>query len=89
MGQLLVVARILPEGIEVSLEKLREDIAKTLPQGYELRMWEEEPVAFGLKALRLAIIMPEDVEGGTETLENLISQVEGVSSVEIEYVSRI
>ncbi|MEL9908709.1 MAG: elongation factor 1-beta [Desulfurococcus sp.] len=89
MAQVLVIVRVLPEDVETPLDELRKRIANALPEGYELKMWDEEPIAFGLKALRLAIIMPEQTEGGTETLENLISQVQGVSQVEVEYVNRL
>ncbi|ADV65396.1 elongation factor 1-beta [Desulfurococcus mucosus] len=89
MAQVLVIVKVLPEDVETPLEELRERISDSLPQGYELKMWDEEPIAFGLKALRLAIVMPEETEGGTEALENLLSQVQGVSQVEVEYVNRL
>ncbi|MEM4619261.1 MAG: elongation factor 1-beta, partial [Desulfurococcaceae archaeon] len=38
---------------------------------------------------RLFILMPEDIEGGTESLENIIQSVEGVSQLEVETVHRV
>ncbi|PWV36348.1 MAG: elongation factor 1-beta, partial [Desulfurococcaceae archaeon] len=45
-------------------------------------------IAYGYKALLLHIRFPENTEGGTEELESKILSVAGVSSVEIEAVSR-
>jgi len=89
MAKVLVVVKVLPEDVETPIDELRNRITGALPEGYELKMWEEEPIAFGLKALRLAIVMPEETEGGTEQLETLLSQVPGVSQVEVEYVNRL
>ncbi|MEB3765801.1 MAG: elongation factor 1-beta, partial [Desulfurococcales archaeon] len=49
----------------------------------------EEPIAFGLKALKIIIAIPEETEGGTEKLEEFLKQVEGVEEVEIETVHRL
>lgn len=89
MGQVLVLLRVFPEEVETPLDDLRQRIEKSLPEGYELKAWDEEPIAFGIKALRLLVVMPEDVEGGTETLENTVSQVPGVSQVEVITVHRV
>ncbi|MET1159670.1 MAG: elongation factor 1-beta [Thermoprotei archaeon] len=89
MAKVLVIVKVFPEDINIDLTELRSKIEKNLPEGYEVKAHEEIPIAFGLKALRLYIIMPEIVEGGTETLENAISSVEGVSQVEVEVVHRI
>jgi elongation factor 1-beta len=46
-------------------------------------------IAFGLYGLRLYITMPEEYEGGTYELENLLSSIDGISSVDVEYVTRL
>ncbi len=89
MAKVLVLLKVLPEDINIDLEELRERIAKALPEGYEIKGHDIEPIAFGLKALRLYIFMPEQTEGGTETLEKTVESVEGVSQVEVEAVHRI
>lgn len=89
MARVLVVMKILPEDININLEELKERIKAKLPSGYELARHEIEPIAFGLKALRVYIIMPEVTEGGTEPLEKLVSSIEGVSQVEVEVVHRL
>lgn len=88
MARIAVVLKVYPEDVSVDLGRLVEEIRKTLPADFNLEMWELEPVAFGIKVLRVLITMPENVEGGTEPLEQLISSIPGVSQVEVEYVTR-
>jgi len=89
MARVLVVMRILPEDVNIDLEELKERIRNSLPEGYDIARHDIEPIAFGLKALRLYIIMPEQIEGGTEPLERLVNGVEGVSQAEVEIVHRL
>ncbi|RLG78802.1 MAG: elongation factor 1-beta [Thermoprotei archaeon] len=89
MARVLVVVKVLPEDINIDLGELKDRIGQSLPEGYEIKGYDVEPIAFGLRALRLYIFMPENVEGGTEPLENAIASVSGVSQVEVEIVHRI
>jgi elongation factor 1-beta len=89
MAKVLVVVKVLPEDINIDLEELKDKIAKALPENYEIKGYETEPIAFGLKALRLVVVMPEITEGGTEPLEKTIMSVDGVSQVEVEAVHRM
>ena len=82
MGEVGLQYRVLPEGLEVDLKKLEEDIKKALPEGAKLRVAEQRPLAFGLKALHVLIVM-DDKKGGTDQVEAAISGVTGVQSVEI------
>ncbi len=89
MARVLVVMKVLPDDVNIDLEELKSRIESRLPEGYSIARHDIEPIAFGLKALRLYIIMPEEVEGGTEPLENLVNSVEGVSQAEVEIVHRM
>jgi len=82
VGEVGLQYRILPEGLEVDLKKLEEDIKKVLPDGAKLRAAEQRPLAFGLKALHVLIVM-DDKKGGVEQVESAITGVAGVQSVEI------
>ena len=82
MGEVGLQYRILPEGLEVDLNKLEEDIKKSIPEFAKLRASEQRPLAFGLKALHVLIVM-DDKKGGAEQVETAISGVPGVQSVEI------
>ena len=80
--------RIMPESPEVNLEDLKEKIKSEVSGIAEIRDFAEQPIAFGIKAL-IALVMLEDAEGGTDRVEEAISKIEGVESVQVEEVSRI
>jgi elongation factor 1-beta len=82
MGEVGLQYRILPEGTEVDLGKLLTDVKAALPKGANLKASETRPVAFGLKALHILIVM-EDKQGGADIVEQAIGGVSGVQSVEI------
>ena len=82
MGEVGLQYRVLPEGLEVDLTKLEADIKNALPDGARLRAAEQRPLAFGLKALHVLIVM-DDKKGGADQVEDAISKVPGVQSVEI------
>ncbi len=88
MGKVLVQMRVLPEGTDISLSKLQKQITKVLPTGVTINKVVEEEVAYGLKCLKVTVIMP-DAEGGTEPVETAISEIKGVNRVEVEIVSLI
>ncbi len=75
--------KIMPKGIETDLEKLKTEI-KTKVESFESGVFneaKEEPIAFGLKALIVTIALSEDEE--SDTVEKSLSEIEGVSSVEL------
>ena len=82
MGEVGLQYRVLPEGLEVDLKKLEENIKNALPEGAKLRAAEQRPLAFGLNALHVLIVM-DDKKGGADQVETAISGVTGVQSVEI------
>ncbi|MEB3851568.1 MAG: elongation factor 1-beta [Desulfurococcales archaeon] len=89
MAQVAVIMRVLPSSVDIDLEELKGKIAEKLPEGYEIKSSGVEPIAFGLKALKLVVAMPEETEGGTEALESLIKELPEVDEVEIEAVHRL
>ena len=75
--------KIMPEGVDTDLEKLKTDI-KTAVETFESGVFneaKEEPIAFGLKALIVTIALSEDEE--SEAVEKALAEIEGVSSVEL------
>ncbi|ALU11675.1 elongation factor 1-beta [Ignicoccus islandicus DSM 13165] len=89
MVKVLVTVKVYPDSVERDLNQLEESIKSKLPENYEIIKSERIPVAFGLNLLKLYITMPEETEGGTSALEDLLKEVEGVSEVEVESVHRI
>ncbi|MFW9925590.1 MAG: elongation factor 1-beta [Candidatus Thorarchaeota archaeon] len=88
MARVVMTLKIMPEDLEVDLDDLLERIKTAIPEGTDLGATETQPVAFGLKALRMNLSRDESM-GGTDDIEAAISTVEGVSQVEVERVSRM
>ena len=88
MARVVMTLRIMPDDVEVDLDDLLEKIKNVIPEGTDLGATETQPVAFGLKALRMNLSREESM-GGTDDIEDAISAVEGVSQVEVERVSRM
>ena len=89
MADVLVILKVYPESDEVNLDAISEEINKRLPEGYKLVRKDTEPIAYGLKALIAYIQMPENTEGGTEALEELVNGIQGVSHAEVVGVTRL
>ncbi len=89
MATIVVTLRIMPKDPTISLDEIRDQATKEVTLfGGNVGKCVYEPVAFGLKAVKLFFLMPEEL-GGTEKLENAIAtNVFGVESVHTEDVRR-
>jgi len=88
MARVVMTLRVMPDDVEVDLDDLLEKIKNVIPEGTDLGATETQPVAFGLKAIRMNLSRDESM-GGTDDIEDAISAVAGVSQVEVERVSRM
>ena len=79
MGSVAVIARVMPDSPEVNLDQLKKALKEKLPGIQEIR---EEPIGFGLKALKLVAII-NDAGGETDAIEKSLNEVEGVERAEI------
>lgn len=68
--------RIMPASPETDLEKVKKEIAKKI----KIQDAKIEPIAFGLKALKILVIVPD----GQQNVEDEIKKIKGVGEVEIE-----
>ena len=84
MGNALVIFKIFPEGpedvgkVEKALRVLKEGQVKDI---------RREPIAFGLEAIRVGIVIPDKQEGAMEKLENAVRNIKGISQVDVEGVT--
>ncbi len=88
MGEVAAKIKVMPSGMDVDLNKLKDSLTKAIPEGARLHGFSEEPVAFGLKAL-MVVVKVGDIEGGTEKVEEEFSKVKGVESVSVEELGRM
>ena len=89
MARVVITLRIMPQSPEVNLSDLETKAKKEIVDfcnSEEFKV-EVQPIAFGLMALMILFVMEESI-GTTEKLEQNISQIEGVESVEVTDVRR-
>ncbi|MCA9485457.1 MAG: elongation factor 1-beta [Nanoarchaeota archaeon] len=80
-GIVAVIVKIMPDSPEEDLEKIKADAKVKLEEdGARNISFEEEPVAFGLKAIKAKFAWDEDKEG--EIYEKKLGEIAGVSSVD-------
>lgn len=87
MAEVSVVYQLMPTGVDVDLEKLKEEVRKVLAKT-RIHSMQERPIAFGIKAIEVTVLL-EDRGGVSVEVENALSKVEGVESVRITSVDRL
>ena len=83
MGDVAISIRIMPENTDTDINKIKNEISKIM----NVKDAKIEPIAFGLKSLKILIIIPD--KGGTEQIEKEIKKIDGVADVQIESVTLV
>lgn len=84
MSKVAISVKIVPKNPDVDFKKMENKIKEK----FETKDAREEPIGFGLKSLRI-LILKDSEDGGTDDIENYISDLDGVRSVEIESVNKL
>lgn len=89
MARVVATIKIMPESPESDLSSIQNSAEEEIKKfaGETQIKTEQEPVAFGLKALKIIFVMDED-KGSTEKLEETIKTIPEVKSVETVDVRR-
>ena len=89
MGKLVASIKVFPEDIVISKEKLEEGIKKVIPEDASIYRIDEEPIAFGLVALIVHVIIPETDGAKLNEIEEAFRKVKGISEIETLLVRKI
>ena len=89
MGKIVIAYKIFPSESTVDLEMLKEKIKKQISDFASAQKFAEEPIAFGLSALIVNMIISEDEEGVLEKVENRITELEEVGQIQTLGVNRL
>ena len=81
MGEYIALIDIVPDDTDIDFEKFVEKLKSILPNSCTIEKYDILPVAFGLKKTRLRVRYPEEW-GGTDKLEGLFGQVDGIQGIE-------
>jgi elongation factor 1-beta len=88
LAKVLASIKIFPTDANLDLESLKSKIQQALPAGATVQKFEEEPVAFGLVALIAHVLLPEDIEGKMDQVEESIRAIDSVSEIQVLQVGR-
>ena len=88
MGSYVIRLRVLPQDTSTEHQKIVDSIAGALPQPAGIRGHKVEPIAFGLSALIIDVVVPEE-EGVIDRVEQSVSTAPLVGQYELLGVSRM
>jgi len=95
MADVIVTLKIMPAGPDKDMKKIESDAKEVIyeftgekpEEGKETVKVVEEPIGFGLKALKVTFVYDEK-RGATDPVEEKIGELEDVESVEATDVRR-
>jgi elongation factor 1-beta len=82
MGQVAVLFRLMPKGVETDLKAVAEATRTAVPSGVTIRGMQIRDVAFGLRCLLISVVM-NDSGGILESTEHALAKLPHVESVEV------
>ncbi len=88
MGKVMAVIKVMPDSVDQDVNKIMDGLKAALPKSAEVKGMQVKPIAFGLKAIIVAVVV-SDTEGGTEPVEAAFAKVPGVESVTVDSVDLI
>ena len=80
-GEYIALIDVVPEEVDLDFEEFVGKLKAALPDPCAIVKYDVMPVAFGLKKARVQVRYPEEW-GGTDKVEELFGQVEGIQGIE-------
>ena len=87
-GSYVIRLKLLPQDTTTEHQKIVDSVAKALPEQAMIRSQRIEPIAYGLSAIIVDVVAPEE-EGVIEKVEAAISSAPLVGQSELLGVSRM
>ena len=88
MGTAGIKIKIMPESPDSNLEEIKQKAKAIVEEkGGKNREYEEEPIAFGLKAIIAFFELSENIEPGG--IEEALNSIEEISSARIIDIRRL
>jgi elongation factor 1-beta len=88
MGSVILSYKIFPTDVIADFSNLKKEIEACLPEFVSVMGYDEEDIAFGLKALIVHIKLPEDKSGILEELEKKLEGISEISQIQSIMVRR-
>ena len=88
MGSYVIRIKVLPEDTTTDLQKVVDSVKGKLPNFAQLRGHRVEPIAFGLSAIIMDFVAPEE-EGTIDKVEAAVGSAPLVGQTETMGVSRM
>ena len=80
-NEFIALIDVVPEDIDVDFEEFVGKLKNILPNTCVIERYDVLPVAFGLKKARVQVRYPEEW-GGTDKLEELFGNIDGIQGIE-------
>jgi elongation factor 1-beta len=88
MGFYVIRLKLLPQDTTTDHQKIIDTVAGLLPKSSQIRGHKIEPIAFGLSAIIIDVVAPEE-EGVIDKIEEIVSKAPLVGQYELVGVSRM
>jgi elongation factor 1-beta len=88
LGSYVIRIKILPQDTDADHQKIVDSVASLLPKPAQIRGQKIEPIAFGLSAIIVDVVAPEE-EGIIDKIEEIVSKAPLVGQYELMGVSRM
>jgi elongation factor 1-beta len=88
LGSYVIRIKLLPQDTTTEHQKMVDSVALLLPKSAQIRSQRVEPIAFGLSAVIVDVVAPEE-EGMVDRIEEAVSRSPLVSQYEVTGVSRM
>ncbi len=82
MGQVAVLFRLMPHGVETDLQAVAKQVPSSIPVGVTIRGMQVKDIAYGLKSLLVSVVM-DDTGGVLDSTEHALAKIPHVESVEV------